>query len=174
MRNTVRTGGDRLPPLDRHMLGRLVDEGAISPQDRSASTRAMSSAAGRRRRTRRYRVSTSRRRCLAARRRARRLPRHSRRAHPGGSRGVAVRHAFPHARRPREGSPLMADVWDQFLMRRRARTMIPGQRFRMRRLRGSTRTCSRGGQRPGVAARPSRHIRAQHRRSRARRARSIS
>jgi len=29
--NTVRSGGERLPPLDRTMLGRLVDEGAISP-----------------------------------------------------------------------------------------------------------------------------------------------
>jgi len=29
--NTVRAGGERLPPLDRGMLGRLVDEGAISP-----------------------------------------------------------------------------------------------------------------------------------------------
>lgn len=29
--NTVRTGGERLPPLDRSMLGRLVDEGALSP-----------------------------------------------------------------------------------------------------------------------------------------------
>ncbi|MEW9838001.1 hypothetical protein [Mesorhizobium marinum] len=29
--NTVRTGGARLPPLDRGMLGRLVDEGAIAP-----------------------------------------------------------------------------------------------------------------------------------------------
>jgi hypothetical protein len=29
--NTVRTGGERLPPLDRSMLGRLVDENAISP-----------------------------------------------------------------------------------------------------------------------------------------------
>ena len=29
--NTVRTGGERLPPLDRAMLGRLVDEQAISP-----------------------------------------------------------------------------------------------------------------------------------------------
>ncbi|MBL8577773.1 MAG: hypothetical protein JNK47_11135 [Mesorhizobium sp.] len=29
--NTVRSGGERLPPLDRAMLGRLVDENAISP-----------------------------------------------------------------------------------------------------------------------------------------------
>lgn len=30
--NTARTGGEKLPPLDGAMLGRLVDEGAISPR----------------------------------------------------------------------------------------------------------------------------------------------
>lgn len=30
--NTARTGGERLPPLDGAMLGRLVDEGSISPR----------------------------------------------------------------------------------------------------------------------------------------------
>lgn len=30
--NAVRTGGEKLPPLDGPMLGRLVDEGAISPR----------------------------------------------------------------------------------------------------------------------------------------------
>jgi hypothetical protein len=30
--NSVRTGGEALPPLDARMLGRLVDEGAISPR----------------------------------------------------------------------------------------------------------------------------------------------